>query len=301
MPSIKRGINYLINNPNQFADSFINNFLTFLPDRLYLSLRYRFHMGKWIEWDNPKSFNEKLQWLKVYNRKSEYTTMVDKFSVKEFVSSIIGKDYIIPTLGVWNNFDEIDFDSLPDKFVLKTTHGGGGGGVVICKDKVKFDLDIARRKINSSLEGDIYKLLKEWPYKNVPKRIIAEKYIGDDNAELKDYKFFCFNGIPKFLKVDFGRFVEHHANYYDTDWNLLPFGENDCPPVSSHLEVKPENFDKMLEIAARLSKGHPFLRVDLYNQNGKIFFGELTFFPASGFGKFTPIDWDYKLGEMIKL
>lgn len=275
-------------------------YLKWLPDKIYLSILFRVKIGKWINWKNPQTFTEKIQWLKIYNRKPEFTTMVDKYAVKDYVANIIGSQYIIPTLGVWNTPEEIDFDVLPDKFVLKTTHGGGGGGVVICRDKGSFDVEAARRKLNRSFKSDIYKYYREWSYKNVPRRIIAEKCIDvPDKTDLTDYKFFCFNGEPRFLKVDFDRFVNHHANYYDLDWNLLPFGESDFPPVESHIEHCPSNFYKMIDIARKLSKGYPFLRVDLYNIAGRIYFGELTFYPASGLGAFTSHNWDIYIGKML--
>lgn len=153
-----------------------------------------------------------------------------------------------------------------------------------------------------SLKTDIYKTHREWPYKNVPHRILAEELIENNkDGELKDYKFFCFNGKPRFLKVDFGRYSEHHANYYDLNWNLLPFGESEFPYIEAHIEKKPLNFNKMVSIAQQLSKGHKFLRVDLYNVDGKIYFGEITFFPASGLSKYEPAEYDYKLLQMVEL
>ncbi len=289
-----------IKHPIYAVSALLRQSASFIPDKLYLTLLYRCKMGKWIDWKNPQTFTEKIQWLKLYNRKPEYTTMVDKFAVKDHVADVIGCEYIIPTLGVWNTPTEIDFDALPDKFVLKTTHGGGGGGVVICRDKATFDVVAARSKLRNSLKSDIYKYYREWPYKNVPRRIIAEKFIDvPDKADLTDYKFFCFNGEPRFLKVDFDRFVDHHANYYDLEWNLLPFGEAEIPPVESHVEHCPPNFDKMITIARKLSKGHPFLRVDLYNVAGRIFFGELTFYPASGLGAFSPCKYDFEIGNRL--
>ncbi len=190
---------------------------------------------------------------------------------------------------------------MPDKFVLKTTHGGGGNGVVVCKDKNTLDVPKVRGKLKKSLESDIYTLFREWPYKDVPRKIIAEEYVESEDGDLRDYKFFCFNGEPRFLKVDFGRFVEHHANYYDMEWNLMPFEETDVRRVAEHREIQPGNFKKMVEFARKLSQGHKFLRVDLYNVNGKIYFGELTFYPASGLGTFTPSEWDRKLGAMMSL
>ncbi len=305
MASIIRGLNYLFSNRAQFCDSFVRNFLKFLPDKLYITLRYRFKMGRWINWKNPRTFSEKLQWLKVYNRQSEYTMMVDKFAVKGYVSNIIGSEYVIPTLGVWDSPELIDWDSLPDQFVLKTTHAGGGGGVIICKDKTQFNRQSAIDKLKHSLKCDIYSEMREWPYKNVIRRVIAEQYICPSAEstiqELRDYKFFCFNGKVRFLKVDFGRFVEHHANYYSPDKILLEFGEAEVPPVYDYKVDFPANFPQMLVIAEKLSFGCPFVRVDLYSLNNEIYFGELTFYPASGLGKFTPETQDYKLGDLLDL
>ena len=176
MPSINRGINYLLHNRAQFCDSIVKNFLGFLPDKLYLSLRYRCQMGHWINWKNPKTFTEKLQWLKVYDYKPEYTKMVDKLAAKDYVASRIGEEYIIPTLGVWDRVEDIDWDSLPDQFVLKTTHGGGGGGVVVCSDKTHFDKAKAIKKLQTSMHSNAGKTYRERPYLNVPRKIIAEKF-----------------------------------------------------------------------------------------------------------------------------
>ena len=313
MISIKRGICYLFTEPLQFIDSFTKNFLCFLPDKYYLSLRYRCLMGHWINWKNPKTFSEKLQWLKVFNRSERQTQMVDKYEVKQYVSNLIGEHYVIPTLGVWDSVDDIPWDSLPNQFVLKTTHGGGGSGVVICKDKRVFDKHKAIKKLSSSMCSDIYKELREWPYKNVKKRIIAELYLHPDNeefislatdshiSELNDYKFFCFQGKVKFFKVDFGRFVEHHANYYSVDGMLLNFGEQGLEPDKSHKINLPSNLQEMIALAETLSHGSPFLRVDFYNLYGKIYFGELTFFPASGLIPWSPIEADMFIGQYLIL
>ena len=271
-----------------------------LSDEAYLKLVYRLIFGRKLDLKNPKTFNEKLQWLKLYNRKPEYTLMVDKYEVKGYIAEQIGEEYVIPTLGVWDNFDDIDFDSLPNQFVLKCTHDSGG--LVICKDKSNLDVTEAREKINKALTRRFYYFGREWPYKNVKPRIIAEKYMVDKTVdELRDYKFFCFGGVCKCLKVDFDRFIEHHANYFDPQGNLLDLGEKICPPNKEKVLFLPENKDNMLQLAEKLSKGIPFLRADFYDVNGKIYFGELTFFPASGWGEFTDEKWDYKLGEWIKL
>ena len=283
--------------------SIISNFFRWLPDATYLKLLYRFKMGHRLDLKNPQTFTEKLQWLKLYNRKPEYTKMVDKYAVKEYVAKKIGEEYIIPTLGVWDKPEDIDWVSLPNKFVLKTTHGGGGGGVVICKDKATFDKTTAIAKLKESMASDIYSYLREWPYKNVPKRIIAEKFLAPEKSpalkDLPDYKFFCFNGKVNFFKVDFGRFVEHHANYYDTDGNLLPFGEKSFEPDPSYNIELPNNLNEMISLAERLSMKEPFLRVDFYNVNGNIYFGELTFYPASGMGKWTTEEADVIIGNYL--
>ncbi len=291
-----------IKSPKKILIYFLNKGARLFSDKKFLQIKFRLEMGQKLNLDNPKTFNEKLQWLKLYNRKPEYTTMVDKYAVKEYVANIIGKEHIIPTLGIWNSVDEIDWDTLPNQFVLKTTHGGGGGGVVICKDKATFDKRKARKTLQKSLDNDIYWNYREWPYKDVPKRIIAEKFMIDESGtELKDYKFFCFNGNVKCFKIDFDRFTGHKANYYSKKAELLPFGEECCmPDFNRHFEI-PKNFEKMLSLAENLSQNIPFIRIDFYNCDGKIFFGEMTFFPAAGMGKFVPEEWDYNLGEWLKL
>lgn len=314
MGNIKRGLYNLLYNRLQFFDSIVSNFLKFLPDKLYLSLRYRCKMGQWINWDNPKTFSEKLQWLKVYNRKHEHTMMVDKYSVKKYVADLIGEEHVIPTLGVWDTTEDIQWDLLPDQFVLKTTQGVGSGGVVICRDKSAFDKDEATKALNISLKHDIYSLLREWPYKNVRSRIIAEKYIAPDNSglasDLSDYKFFCFNGEPLYCQVIRDRSVEETIDFYDMDWNQMDFiglvpmrkGEWDSSIKRGNTPVVcPENLDNLKDICRKLAKGIPFIRVDLYVVGSNAYFGELTFFPASGMGTFEPEVWQYKLGELIVL
>lgn len=270
-----------------------------LPDKAYLKIMFRIYQDKKLNLKNPKTFNEKLQWIKLYDRKSKYSEMVDKYEAKKYVKKIIGEQYIIPTIGVWNSFDEIDFDSLPDQFVLKCTHDSGG--LVICKDKNAFDKKAAKEKIKRCMKREYYYSGREWPYLGVKHKIIAEPYIMDSTGELNDYKFFCFNGKVKCLKVDFGRYVEHHANYYDDNMHLLPFGEAALPPIPEQHIEKPAEFEEMKRIAEVLSKDHLFLRVDLYDVDGKLYFGELTFFPASGVGVIAPKEWDLKLGSWMNL
>ncbi|MBO5827523.1 MAG: hypothetical protein J6R59_03535 [Paludibacteraceae bacterium] len=306
MSKITTAINLLKHKRGEFFASILTYFNFLFPDKLYLSLLFRLKMGYWMDWNNPKTFSEKLQWLKFYDRKPEYTTMVDKYAVKEYVAKIIGEEYIIPTLGVWDRPEYIDWDKLPQKFVLKTTHGGGGSGVVICKDKTTFDKNDAIKKLKKSLNECIYKSLREWPYKDVDRKIIAETFLEDtfshtSDYDLKDYKFFCFNGQPEFCQVISGRSNEMCVDFYNMEWSHQPFHEPKDYPFSVIEHDKPFCINEMSRMASILSKGFSFLRVDFYEIENKVYFGELTFFPTSGYGGFNPNEWDYKFGEMIKL
>lgn len=274
--------------------------LRYLPDKLYLKCVYKAIMGKKLNLYPPKTFNEKLQWLKIYDKKPEYTRMVDKYEVRKYIKDIIGEDYLIPLLGVYNYFEQIEFDKLPNSFVLKCTHDSGG--VVICKDKSELNIDEARIKINKSLVKNYYYHCREWPYKNVEPRIVCEKYIVDESGkELKDYKFMCFNGEVKCSFICLNRNSSNGLNvdFYDRDWNSMPFERH--YPASGISIPKPKNYDKMIEFAEKLSKDIPFVRVDFYEPNGKLYFGELTFYPGSGFEEFTPDLYDYLLGSWIEL
>lgn len=294
-------INY-IRNPKAILSSLTVKFYWLFSDAAYLKIRYYLYFGKRLDLKNPQTFSEKLQWLKLYNRRPEYTTMVDKYAVKDYVKSIIGEEYIIPTLGVWDRPEDIDFDSLPDKFVLKTTHGGGGGGVVICKNKAKLEKQETFSKLNQSLKSDIYKKLKEWPYKNVQSRIIVEKLLEfPSGVDLFDYKFFCFNGEPEYCQVISGRNQVMSIDFFDKNWIHQSFHEPKIFPFAKVKPVKPIGYELMLDFARKLSKGIPFVRIDLYNIKGKIYFGEITFYPTSGFGGFSPEEWDLKFGKLIKL
>ena len=309
MPSIKRGINYLIHNRVQFCDSIVKNYLGWLPDKPYLSLRYRLQMGHWINWRNPKTFTEKLQWLKVYDYKPEYTQMVDKLAVKDYVAERIGQEYIIPTLGVWDRVEDIDWDSLPDQFVLKTTHGGGGCGVVVCPNKANLDKAMAIKKLQISMHSNAGNTYREKPYLNVPRKIIAEKFIAvhkpkqnNKVADLPDYKFFCFDGEPHYCQVIRDRHSKETIDFYDMEWNHMPFvglnpvAKNGIAPVA-----RPVHLEIMKDICRKLSKDIKFSRIDLYVINDKEYFGEITFYPAAGFGEFTPADWNERLGKLINL
>lgn len=299
MSHLITAINLLFSDRWKLIDVLTVKFSKFIGDEMYIKIRFRANMGYWPNLTHPQTFNEKLNWLKLYNRRDEYTQMVDKLLVKDYVEKIIGKEYIIPTISIWDSVADIDWETLPQQFVIKTTHGGGGTGVVICDDSRTFDKSQAIRRLVDSMSSDIYDSLREWPYKNVKKRIIAEQYITDPTGCLKDYKFFCFNGEVKCYKIDIDRFTGHKANYYDKSGNLLPFGELNFPPDFNHKEVMPDNLDEMITLAELLSKGHPFMRVDLYNINGRIYFGEITFFPAGGIGRFTDNEWDKRLGEYL--
>lgn len=271
-----------------------------IKDKSYLKIIYRLKFNKKLNLENPQTFNEKLQWLKLNDRKQEYITMVDKHLCKEYVSNIIGEEYIIPTLGVYKSFSEINFNELPDQFVIKCTHDSGGN--VICDDKSKLDIEEARKKITKCLKTNYYYAGREWPYKNVEPKIIIEKYMIDDKInELRDYKFFCFNGEVQVFKIDFDRFIKHGANYYNKKGEILPFEETAYPSNRNKNIIFPKNLNKMIELAEKLSKNIPFIRVDFYEINNQVYFGELTFYPTSGFGEINPIEWDYKLGEYLEL
>ena len=271
----------------------------FLGDETYVKLHYLFHMLKPLDLKNPKTYNEKLQWLKLHDKRPEYTQMVDKIAAKEYVANIIGNEYIIPTIAIYDKPEDIDFDQLPNQFVLKVTHDSGG--IFVCKDKQTINKREAIKKMEWGLKRTYYKLNREYPYKDVPRRIIAEQYMEDESGyELKDYKIFCFDGKPKLLFVATDRQIHKTKfDFFDLDWNHLPFTNGH--PNSPEPIQKPKNFEKMLEIAAKLSQGIPHVRVDLYNINGKIYFGEMTFFHWSGIVPFVPEEWDYKIGDMLHL
>lgn len=271
-----------------------------MDDKTYLKIAYRIKMGKKLELDNPITFNEKLQWLKLYDRRSEYTMMVDKYEVKKWIAEQIGEEYIIPTLGVWNHFDEIDFDKLPNQFVLKCTHDSGG--LVICRDKKTFNKSAARKKIETCLKHNFFWGQREWPYKNVKPRIIAEKYMEDYVTEepvLTDYKFFCFNGIPKIMYVSNDKGTNPTTDFFDMNFKRLNMHMKD--PNSNKSIQKPVCFDIMKIFAEKLSCRVSNLRVDFYVINGKPYIGELTFFHMSGFAHIYPEKWEKILGDWIDL
>lgn len=275
-----------------------------LPDKEYLEKIFKASMGYSLSLENPQTFNEKLQWLKFYDRKPAYTMMVDKYKVRAYIKETIGEEYLIPLLGVWDKAEDIDFDKLPNQFVLKCNHNSGLG-MYICKDKSKLtenQIKAIRKNLTKGLQQDYYLTGREWPYKNVPRKIIAEKYMEDkETGELMDYKFMCFNGKVNCCFVCNNRFSVSGLNvtFYDTDWKVMPF-ERHYRRSNKPID-KPINYDKMVECAERLSKDIPFVRTDFYEINGKLYFGEITFYPGSGLEEFQPKEWDKKIGDWIKL
>ena len=296
---MKKIIKYLT-HPREALICLMNkNFFFFLPDKLYLKWKYKLLIGKKLDLKNPKLLSEKLQWLKLYNRNPEYTKMVDKYEVRNYIENKIGKQYLIPLVGVYDKFDDIDFDKLPNKFVIKCTHDSGG--LVICKDKNTLNMKAAKKKINKFMKRNYYKVHREWPYKNVKPRIVIEKYIENkDKSDLLEYNIFCFNGIPKLVSVCYGDKEKNRFNdFYDSDFNKLDLR---CIYNASNVILdKPKQFDKMKEIASILSKDIPHLRVDFYLCNNKIYLGELTFFHFAGFTKFEPKNYEITLGDYLKL
>jgi len=275
-----------------------HNLLFWKSDEQILKDKYYFRFHKPLNLDNPQTYNEKLQWLKLHDRRPEYTEMVDKYLAKSYVRERIGDEYIIPTLGVWDKFEDIDFDKLPNEFVLKCTHDSGG--LVICKDKRRFDYDAAKVKIKKCLKRNYFYVGREWPYKNVKPRIIAETYMMDGlEPFLTDYKFFCFNGEPKIMYSSKDKSDDPRTDFFDMEYNHLNMKMRD--PNADVIPPKPHCFDLMKKISCELSAGFPHLRVDFYEVNGKIYVGELTLYHCSGFAEITPQEMALKMGLWIDL
>ena len=284
-------------NKDELILKLVNRKLLRMKD--YLKVKYRYKTGKELNLDNPTTFNEKMQWLKIHDRNPEYIKMVDKYEVKKYVSDMIGEEYIIPTLGVYDKFDEINFEKLPNQFVIKCTHDSGG--IVICKDKTQLDIKATKNKINECLKKNYYYNAREWVYKDIKPRIIVEKYMEDESKkELKDYKFFCFNGEAKYIQVDFDRFTNHKRNIYDTNWNLTDI--QILYPRYENIKIdRPQKLELMLELAGKLARGKKFVRVDFYSIIQNVYFGELTFYPGAGMEKFTPEKYDKLWGDLLVL
>lgn len=275
---------YLLNPSRLVLRIMDSNFSRILGNKTYLRIYFKYKMGYKLNLKNPKTFNEKLQWLKLYDRNPEYTMMVDKYEVRKYIKEKIGEEYLIPLIGVYDKFEDIDFDKLPNQFVIKCNHDSGG--LVICKDKSNLDIESIRKKINKSLKTNYYYSGREWPYKNVKPKIIIEEYMEDKiDKELIDYKLYAFNGKVDYVMVCFDRFNGGTKFiYFDKDWNIKKTFSNDGIKYGDIIKLrKPKNLDKMFKFASLLSKNIPFVRVDFYEVNGKLYFGELTFFPSSGF------------------
>ena len=271
-----------------------------VSDKLYVKCIYWIAFREKLDLDNPQTFSQKLQWLKVYYRNPIQTMMVDKYAVKKFIKESIGERYVVPVIGKWDTVEEIDWDRLPNRFVMKCNHDSGG--LVICKDMKSFDVESAKKKIKNSLGRNLYFGTREWPYKDVKPCVFAEEYLEDEYGELRDYKFFCFDGEPKALFIATDRQSEDKEttfDFFDMNLNHLPFTNGH--PNANPYPAPPKSFNEMRELAAKLSKGLPHVRVDFYEVNGRPYFGELTFFHWGGIKPFDPVEWDYKFGSWIKL
>ena len=277
-------------------------FANLMPSKLYLRLFFYVNMGKKLNLKNPSTFNEKLQWLKLYNKNPLYTKLVDKIEVKSYIYEKLGENYNIKILKIYNTVGEINFDVLPEKFVLKCNHNSQGG-ICICKDKAALNTAKTVKSLKNVMRQNYFYYGREWPYKNVKKKVFAEEYVEDGNKTLNDYKFFCFDGCIDSVMVCVGRYQKGGTKFYfmDKDWNLKKYNFSSLNPDFKIPFDKPENFDEMLNIASRLSKGFPFVRIDLYNVKGKILFGEFTFFPESGIDANLLPEADLHLGQLINL
>lgn len=287
----------LITNPLQIVEILgSRRLLDWMPDSVYIKLTYRAAMHKKLHLNNPKTFNEKLQWLKCYDHDNKYSKYIDKIQAKKIVGDLIGEDHIVPTLGEWKNAREIDYDLLPDQFVLKCNHDQGS--VILVTDKNNFDKESGARFLNLRLRSNWYYGTREYGYKNIPPMIFAEKFLQED---IIDYKFYCFHGEPLFLYCGRGLTIDHSLkiDFYDLAWKRMPFYRTDYERLG---EVeKPVNLNTMADIARLLSKDFKFVRVDLFDVKGQVYFSELTFCPASGFMPFVPEEFDTIVGEWLDL
>lgn len=296
-----RRIIKIVSNPKRtirfFLTSIIQKNHYLFPDKFCVKTLYRIHFGESLNLDNPSSFNEKLNWLKLYNRNPLYSDLADKYTVKQYVASIIGSEHVVKCLGVWDSFDEIDFDSLPDQFVIKATHDSGG--VIICRDKSSFDKLSAKKKIDSVFKRNFYYISWEWPYKNIRPRVIVDEFLDDGRkGELQDYKFWCFNGKPTYMYIT-NKGADIYENFYDMDFT--PVDINHGFPRYKPEYPKPQCFDEMKEYASKLSKDIPFVRVDFFVVKNHVFFGEFTFFDWGGEQPFANKNTDIELGHYIEL
>lgn len=307
LQKIKNRYFWLIRKYKKYRDL---AYFKYAGDKAYITKKYKEKLGKKPNLRNPVTFNEKLQWLKLYNRNPQFTDMVDKYKVRQYVAERAGAEYLIPLLGVWDDSDQIDFDALPDQFVLKCTHNSGYG-TCICQDKSSLDIEKVKQDLRNGLAQDYYRTSREWPYKNVQRRIIGEKFMVDEankdaRKALNDYKVFTFNGEPKLIFVYQSAHTEKgskpvntYCDVFDLDWKLQPIRQNFGN--DPHTPAKPKHLDEMLALSRKLSAGIPFLRVDFYEISGKVYVGEMTFYSWAGFEPFSPEEWDYTLGSWLKL
>lgn len=300
---ISKVLRYLTNKRYRFVVNANRGRYDGMSDKEYLSRMFEAKMGRRLDLECPKTFNEKIQWLKLYNRKPEYTVMVDKYLVRDYIRERLGEEHLIPLIGVWDDPDKIDFDALPDRFVLKCNHNSGLG-MYICRDKSKMDVQAVKDGLRRGLAQNYYLTSREWPYKDVPRRIICERYMTDSegSADFTDYKFFCFDGKVDCVMVCLERSSGDTKFYFfDRDWRLKRLNPRGINAPEGFTIPKPSCMDEMFEIAASLSRGIPFVRVDLYQSNGQIYFGEMTFFPDGGFDANLLPKTDEYFGNMIVL
>jgi hypothetical protein len=282
-----------------FDDLIKQRIFRILTDRQFIAIEYLIMTKKWLNLNQPRTFTEKIQWIKVYGHLEKFTQYVDKIAVRKFVKKTIGDSHFVPLLGTWEKFSDIDFDKLPSRFVLKATHGSAY--VFVCQDKSSLDLKALEKKVNKWLSENFYYKTREKQYKDIKPRIIAEKYLEDENGELIDYKIFCYDGQPRFIEVVWGRFTDNKGDVYkDLNWKTLDIGYVGFP-YSKRKLFRPKNLEALLEIARKLSKPFTFVRVDLYSVKNKIYFGEITFTPGNGMERFDPPESDYQLGEFVDL
>lgn len=268
-----------------------------VDDEIYLTRLFRYKLGYDLDLQSPQTFNEKIQWLKLNDRNPQYVDWVDKYEFKKHVKRMAGEDYIIPTLGIWNQIEEIEWDKLPQQFVIKCTHDSGS--TIVCKDKDQFDVNEAISKLEYGLKRNFYWIGREWPYKQVKPRILAEKYMEDSVGELIDYKFLCYGGVFRYAFTCTERFSESglKVTFFDREWNRLAIKRH--YENSQHKIAKPKNYQKMIELAEKISSGYPFVRVDFYEINGRIYLGEFTLYPGCGFEEFENYEEDLLLGKYI--
>lgn len=291
-------IKRIINNPFIIISYLgCKGLLNWIPDKPYLKMVFKANVNMKLDLKNPKTFNEKLQWLKLNDRKSEYTKLVDKYEVRNYIEKTIGKEYLIPLIGIWDKFDDIDFDKLPNKFVLKCTHDSGS--VFICTNKSTFNIKEVKKKINKALKKNYFYVAREWPYKNVKPRIICEKFIEGKNTTPDDYKFLCFNGKVKLIEVHIDRFENHKQDFYDENWNKTSISQDGT--TSTYIKEKPKQFEEMIKLSEKIAKNKYHVRVDWFISGEKIYFGEITFYDGAGFDAFDNLDDDYLIGSWIDI